>query len=139
MQAPEIMGPPIAKMFRKWLINFLHQARARNSHLSRGLYKSREVIQVEVIGAKVRDGIDTDDGVEKIIGERQRSRVGMNWKDAIVDTGVANALGILRGAEPEVGGPNLDAEFAAQENRRRRASATEVEDAHAGAQVERGG
>ena len=42
---------------------------------------------------------------------------------------------VLGGAEPQVGGPHLDAELAVQKDRRRGAAAAEVEHAHAGLQL----
>ena len=77
------------------------------------------------------------DGVEELRGERQRPGVGVDREDAVLDAGVPDALEVLGGAEPQVGGPDLHAELAAQEDRRHRPPAAEVQDPHAGPQVER--
>ena len=65
--------------------------------------------------------------------------VGVDGEDAVFDAGIADALESFGRAEPEVGGPDLHAEFAAQKDRRHPATATEVEHAHAGLEVERFG
>ncbi len=44
------------------------------------------------------------------------ARVGVNREHAVADAGVANAVQILGGAEPEIGRPYLDAEFAPQKD-----------------------
>jgi len=85
----------------------------------------------------VNEGIDADDRVEELVCERQRPSVCMDRKNAIFDARIPDALEILRGAEPQVGGPNLHAEFAAQEDRRHRPPASEVQDPHAGPQNQR--
>ena len=77
------------------------------------------------------------DGVEELRGERQRPGVGVDRKDAVLDPGIPDALKFLRGAEPQVGGPDLHAELAPKEDGRCPAAATEVQHAHAGPQVHR--
>ena len=57
-------------------------------------------------------------------------------KTPVLDPGIANALEVLRGAEPQVGGPDLHAELAAQEDRGHRPSAAEVQHPHARPEVE---
>src|SRR5262249_9081093 len=49
------------------------------------------------------------------------------------------ALDVFRGTEPQIGGPHLNAEFAAQKDRRHRPPATEVEYTHPGLQRQRRG
>src|SRR6185369_4472691 len=85
----------------------------------------------------INERIDRRDDVEKTRSERQRSRIRLNWKNAVVGAGILNPLEILRGAEPEVGPPDLHPEFAVQEDRRNRASAAEVQNPHPGLQVKR--
>src|SRR5262245_49669141 len=60
----------------------------------------------------------------------------MNWKDPVFDPGIPDALEVLRGAEPQIGGPDLDAELSAQEDRRQRAPGAEVQNSHARPQVQ---
>jgi hypothetical protein len=57
-------------------------------------------------------------------------------EDPVLDLGVPDALKVLRGAEPQVGGPDLHAELAAEEDRRDCPAAAEVQHPHAGPQVE---
>ena len=68
--------------------------------------------------------------------ERQRPRVGVDGGHAIVDAGVADPLLVLGRAEPQVGGPHLDAELAGQEDRLGGAAAAEIEHAHARLQLD---
>lgn len=93
-------------------------------------------MRVGVIGAVVLEGVDRYDHVEELCGEWQGMRLGMDGVDALRDPGIAYALKIIRGAEPEIGGPYLHAEFAMQKDRRHRPAAPEVEDAHPGAQIQ---
>ena len=137
MQAPEILGPPLAKMIGNRTFDFLHQSGPGNSHRAARLHKLSEVVQVQVVRPVVREGIDAHDGVEELRGERQRPGIGMDRKHAVLDAGIPDALDVLRGAEPQVGCPNLHAEFAPQKDRRRRPSAAEVQHPHAGPQVQR--
>src|SRR4029453_7174274 len=50
--------------------------------------------------------------------------------------GIPDAAKVLRGAEPEVGGPDLHTELAAHEDRGHRSSAPEVQHPHTGSQVD---
>src|SRR5580692_5052877 len=61
----------------------------------------------------------------------------MDRKHALGGAGVLDTLKVFRGAEPEISRPNLHAEFAVEKDRRCRASAAEVEYAHAGPQIQR--
>src|SRR5262245_11938476 len=60
----------------------------------------------------------------------------MDWKHSVLDAGIADALEVLRGAEPQIGGPDLGAKLSAQEDRRQRAPAAKVQHSHAGPQVQ---
>jgi len=44
---------------------------------------------MEVVRAEIEKRVDRDDGIEKPVGEGQRSRVGADRKYAVVDTGIA--------------------------------------------------
>ena len=137
MQAPEILGPPLAKMVGKRTFDFPHQPGTRNSHLAARLHEPSEVVQVQVVRPVVEEGVNAHDGVEEVRGERQRPGVRMDREHAVLDAGIPDALEVLRGAEPQVGGPDLHAEFAAQEDRRQCPPAAEVQHPHAGPQVQR--
>lgn len=56
----------------------------------------------------------------------------MNRKDSVVNSGIPNSLPVFGRVEPQVGGPDLDAELAAQKNGGQRPAATEVQHFHAG-------
>src|SRR4051794_15889577 len=68
----------------------------------------------------------------------------MNWKsrllmeNTVFDSRIADSLAVLRGTEPQVGGPDLNPEFAVEEDRRCGASADKVEYPHSRLQIERG-
>src|SRR5262245_66101618 len=60
----------------------------------------------------------------------------MNRIDPVLDASVTDPLESFRRAKPQIGGPNLHAELTPQEAGRESASASEVEDAHAGPEVQ---
>jgi hypothetical protein len=62
----------------------------------------------------------------------------MHGKNAVFDSRIADSLAILRGTEPQIGGPDLNAEFAVEEDRGCGASAAKVEYPHSRSQIERG-
>ena len=90
-----------------------------------------------VVRPEVVEAADAHDGIEEVLGERQRPGVRVNGKHAVLDAGVPDALQVLRGALPQVGGPNLNAELAAQEDRRHGRSAAEVQHSHSWPQLHR--
>ena len=49
-----------------------------------------------------------------------------------------HVVAVLGGTEPKIGGPDLNAEFAVEEDRRCGASAAKVEYPHSRSQIERG-
>src|ERR1700682_2174769 len=100
MQAPEIVGPPLAKMPGNWTFDFPHQPSTRNSHLSSWLHKSSEVIQIQVVRPVVWEGINAHDRVEEFDGEWQRPGIGVNREHPILDAGIPDSLGVFRRAEP---------------------------------------
>ena len=126
---------------RRWsgtgVVDLLHEPGAGDAHRAARFHEPGEVVQVQVVRAVVEERVDRHDGVEELRGERQRAGIGVDREDAVLDAGVPDALQVLRGAEPQVGGPDLHAELAAQEDRRRRASTAEIQHPHAGPQVER--
>ena len=63
----------------------------------------------------------------------------MDREDAVVHTGIAHSLKIVVYAVPQVGCPDLNRELATQEDRRGGKPAAQIEDAHAGAEIERRG
>ena len=55
MQAPEILGPPLVKMFRNRTFDFLHQPGPGDSNRAARLDKPSEVVQVQVICPEVNE------------------------------------------------------------------------------------
>src|SRR5450432_3796749 len=62
----------------------------------------------------------------------------MHGENAVFDSRIADSLAILRGTEPQIGGPDLNAEFAVEEDRGGGASAAKVEYPRSRSQIERG-
>ena len=63
----------------------------------------------------------------------------MHGENAVFDSRIADSLTVLRGTEPQIGGPDLNAEFAVEEDRGGGASAAKVEYPHSRSQIKRGG
>ena len=99
-------------MIGKRAFDFPHQSRACDSDLAAGLHKPGEVVQVQIVRPVVIEGIDADDRVEEVRSEGKRPRVGVKRKHAVLDARIADALEVLRRAEPEVRSPHLDPELA---------------------------
>ena len=116
MQAPEILGPPLTKVIRKETLDLPHQSSTCDSNGSTRLHKPRQVVQVQIIRPKIREGVDTDNGVEEVRGEWERPGVDVKRKHAILDPCIPDALHVLRRAEPKVGSPNLHSEFSPQKD-----------------------
>ena len=57
----------------------------RDGNRAARLHEATEVAEIQ--RAELRERIDADDGVEEFRGERQRPRIRMNRKDAVLDTG----------------------------------------------------
>src|SRR6516162_4344569 len=121
-------------MFGNRTFDFLHYSGPGDSDRTARFHEMREVVEVEVVRPKIREGVDTHDGVEEVRRERERSGIGMERENAILDAGIQNSLHIVRGGNPQIGGPNLYAKFAVEKNRRRGPAAAEVEHPHAGPQ-----
>ena len=90
------MGPPRLKMIRNLAFEFPHKPSPSDSDCSACFHKLSQVTQVQVVRAVVEKGINTHDRVEKLGGEWQRSRVGMNWEDAVVNIRIPDSLYVLR-------------------------------------------
>src|ERR1041385_3970685 len=101
-------------MFRRRTVELLHQAGAGNSDRRVRLHEVREIVEVEVVRPEIRERVDAGNRIEEFRREGERVGIGMQWKHAVLDAGVAKALNVLRGAYPQIDGPNLHAEFAAQ-------------------------
>src|SRR4051794_26890575 len=113
MQAPEIGRPPFAKMLRNRAFDLLHQPCAGNPNLASWFYKPGQVVQVEIVRSVIDQGINRDDGVEEVLGERQRTRIRMYREHTVLHARVTDSLEILRCTKPQVRRPNLHTEFAA--------------------------
>ena len=57
-----------------------------------------------VVRPVVAEIADAHDGIEEVLGERQRPGVRVDGKHAVLGAGIADALEVLRGALPQVGG-----------------------------------
>jgi hypothetical protein len=132
----KIMRPPLGKMLGNGTFDFLNKPGPGNSHEAVRLHKSGEVIQVQVVRAVINEGIDGDDRVEKLRGERKRTCIRVDWKDTLLHAGIADPLEILCGTEPQVSCPYLNSVFTVQKDRGRSTSAREVQHAHAGLKLE---
>ena len=130
--------PPRPKVLRHRSLDLLDDAGAGDADRPAGLHEMREVVQIQIVGAVVRERVDRDDGVEELGRKRQRPRIRVNRKHAVVDTGIADPLDVLRGAEPQVGGPHLHAELAPQEDRRRCLAAAQIQHPHSGSKIQGG-
>src|SRR5262245_31439955 len=97
-------------------IDLLHQAGAGNSHLASWLHKPGQVVQVEIVGAVVDEGIDSNNGVKEVNPEWQVPRIGMHWEHAIGDPRISDSLSILRDVKPQVRCPNLYTKLAMEED-----------------------
>ena len=124
-------------MVRNGTFDLLHQPGPCDTEQAARLQKASQIVQIQIIGPVVDERIDAHDRVEELRGERQRSRIRVDRKHAIVDVGIPHALKVVRGTEPQVGGPHLDPEFATEKDRRHRQPAAEVQHPHVGPQVER--
>src|SRR5215469_15290449 len=62
----------------------------------------------------------------------------MHGENAVFNSLIADSLAVLCGTEPQIGGPDLNAEFAVEEDRGCGASAAKVEYPHSRSQLERG-
>jgi hypothetical protein len=100
------------------------------------LREPRQAGEVMVVGREVGKRIDAEDRVEELGLERQAPGVGVDGRHAIGDAGIGNPLLVLGRAEPQVRRPHLHAELAREEDRLRRPTATEIEHAHPGLQLD---
>ena len=62
----------------------------------------------------------------------------MHGENAVFDSRIADSLAVLRSTEPQIGGPDVNAEFAVEEDRGGGASAAKVEYSHSRLQIKRG-
>src|SRR5262245_63384007 len=111
MECPEVLGPPRLQILREGTIDFLHESSAGDSDRTARLHEMREVVEVEVVRSKIREGVDAHDGVEEVRGKRERPGIGMQWENTFLHACVLNSLHIIRGGNPQIGSPNLDAKF----------------------------
>jgi hypothetical protein len=114
MQAPEVMGPPVAEMIGRGTLYFPDQPGTRNSHRAARLHKPSQVVQVQVVASEVTDGVYADNGVEKVRSKRERSCIGSQRKHPILEARIPDALEVLRSAKPKVCSPNLHSKFPPQ-------------------------
>jgi hypothetical protein len=104
-------APPVAKVRGNRVVHLVDQPRPGDRDRTARLDEPGEVIEVQVVRTVIEEGIDGNDGVEEVRSERQHPRVGVDWEDPVRNAGIPDALEVLRGVEPQVGGPDLHAEF----------------------------
>src|SRR4051812_43889703 len=66
MEAPQIACPPLTKMWRNGSPDLPHQTCSGYSYLTSRLYKPGKVVQIEIVGPKVNEGVNTDHGIKKL-------------------------------------------------------------------------
>src|SRR5580765_2699905 len=103
-------------MIGRGTFDFPDQSGTRNSHRAARLHKPSEVVQVQVVGPEITDGVYTDNGIEKIRGKRERPCVGTQRKHSILDACIPDALDVLLSTKPKVGSPDLHPELPPQKN-----------------------
>src|SRR6266508_3952540 len=108
-------------------IYLLDQPGTGDAYRAAGLDEPGEVIEVEVVRAVIEERVDGHDGIEEVGGERQCPGVCVDRKDAVRYAGILDPLKVFAGAEPQVGGPDLDAEFATQKDRRHGSTAAQIQ------------
>src|SRR3984957_7479035 len=69
VQAPQIVRPPTAKMFRNKAVDFLHEASPGDADSSARPHESGEVVEVQIVGPVVIEGIKRHDDVEEFVAE----------------------------------------------------------------------
>src|SRR5262249_31926725 len=111
MQAPEILSPPLSKMFGEAAFDLPRQPGAGDAYRAARLNKPGQVFQVQLIRTVVRKGVNGHDGVKEIPGERQSPGVGVDREYPCLDASIANALEVLSGAKPQVSCPHLHSEL----------------------------
>src|SRR4051812_22388672 len=124
-------------MFGYFTFDLSHQSGPGDANRSVRLHELSEVVKVEVVRPEVVERVDAHNGIEEAGGERQRPGVGVDRDHAALTPSAPDALDVLGGTEPQVGGPPLHAELPPQEDGRGGPAATEVQDPHAGPQAQR--
>ena len=69
VHAPEMVRPPILKMFRNNAVDLLHEASPGDADSSARLHESGEVVEVQIVGPVVLEGIKRQDDVEEFVAE----------------------------------------------------------------------
>jgi hypothetical protein len=92
--------------------HFLDDARNDNGHEAAGVHELGKISQVEVIGSEVMIGVEAHNGIKELAGYGQ----AMRFKDLLFSFGGANALPVVTGTDPQVGGPHLQVEFLSQKD-----------------------
>src|SRR5262249_18428977 len=117
MNARDFGNPPFAQVLGDGALDLAHESGARDADPAAGLHEASEVAEVQVVRSKIRKCVDAHDRIEELGREWQRASVGVDREHAVVDARVADALEVLRSAEPQVDGPHLHAELAPEEDR----------------------
>src|SRR4051794_21338509 len=94
-----------------------HSRKAVSAAVVRSMVVALDLMR-KVVRPEVNERVDRDDGVKVLRSEGERTGVGMDRKHAILDARITDALKVLRGAKPQVGGPHLHSKFASQKDRR---------------------
>ena len=69
MQAPEIVRPPIAKMFRNNAVDLLHKASPGDADSSARLHEPGKGVEVQIVRPVVIERIKRHNDVEEFVAE----------------------------------------------------------------------
>src|ERR1041384_3501509 len=117
MEAAEIPFPPGLQMRRRF-DDLMPQAGANDADAATGFEVFQDIAEIEIVGAEILIGIETDDRIETLMRQRQGVRFGMDRRHEMSDSGRVDAFAVFLRLDPEIGGGDLDAEFLGEEDRR---------------------
>ena len=88
-------------------------------------------LQVVNVSAVVTVAVQADDGVEEVVSEGQRARLGLDQIDLTIQISLSNPFPIFSGFDPEVCSPDFNSELFSEEYGTDGLAAPHVRDAHA--------
>src|SRR5215471_3112207 len=111
MESVKILRPNLTQMCGDCAVELANQPGSYDADRSTRLHKMGQVVEVQVIRTEVWKRVHAYDRVEELAGEGQTPSIHMQWEYAAFHSGITESLAVFRRADPEVSGPNLDAEF----------------------------
>src|SRR4051794_37877317 len=103
-------------MIGRGTFDFPDQSGTRNSHLAARLHMPSEVVQVQVVGPEITDGVYANNGVEKVWSKRERPCIGTQRKPPTLDARIPDALDVPRSTKPKVCSQTLPPDLPPQKN-----------------------